>query len=147
MADKVRFYTQYDPPPATGTGDFEPSLTRQEFLQESDINNILKQYQTQGILPETRPDGVYADFTDPAYADYQQAQNMVLEAQYLFERIPAKVRERFNNDPASLILFVQDPTNQEEAHKLGLLRDDYKSPSTPPEPTKGATAPQTPTAT
>lgn len=135
----MKIHTQFDPPPDPGIGDFEPSLTRQEFLDESDVNNIINSYQTDGILPTTRPDGTYADFTDPALQDYQHAQNLVLQAQYDFQRLPARVRERFGNDPASLILFVQDPANQKEAFELGLLREDYKSPSEPPtpqEPTK-----------
>lgn len=128
----MKIHTQFDPPLDPGQGDWDPSLTRQEFLEESDVNNIINQYQTQGILPTTRPDGTYADFTDPAFTDYQHAQQLVLDADYAFAQLPARVRERFGNDPASLILFVQDPANQEEAHKLGLLRDDYKSPSKPP---------------
>lgn len=140
----MKIHTQYDPPDDPGQGTFEPTLTRQEFLQESDINNIINQYQTNGILPDTRPEGTYADFTAPELADFQRAQNLVIEAENAFNALPAKVRERFRNDPASLIDFVQDPANADEAHKLGLLRDDYKSPSAPPEDTKGAPAPKTP---
>lgn len=131
----MKIYTQYDPPPEPATPDWGPSLTRQEFADECDINQILEKYQTQGIVPETNKiQPVYVDLTDPAYMDYQQAMNTVIEADYAFNRLPAKVRERFNNNPADLIMFVQDPANIQEAHKLGLLRDDYKSPSTPPEP-------------
>lgn len=131
----MKIHHQFDPPPDQGVGDFGPSLTRQEFLEESDINQIIKQYQTHGVLPDTRDAAPqYADLTDPAFTDYQAAMNLVLEADYAFSRLPAKVRERFGNDPASLILFVQDEKNAKEAHELGLLRDDYKSPSAPPEP-------------
>lgn len=137
----TKIYTQFDPPPDPGHPDFGPSMTRQEFLEESDVNHIIDSYQTDGVIPTTRPDGVYADFTDPAYTDFQRAQNTVLEAQYMFEQLPARTRERFGNDPASLILFVQDPANQAEAHKLGLLRDDYKSPTAPPAPPPTETKP------
>lgn len=131
----MKIHTQYDPPEAVPQTDFEPSRTRQEFLAESDINQILNQYQTSGVLPDLNPGTPqYADLTDPIFSDYQTAMNTVLEADYAFSRLPAKVRERFSNNPADLILFVQDPANLEEAHKLGLLRDDYKSPSTPPAP-------------
>lgn len=132
-----RIYTQYDPPPADSIDDWGPSKTRQEFREESDVNNIIKQYEQHGILPMER-DGIptYADFTDPVFTNYQLAQNIVVGAREMFMALPAKTRERFNNDPASLIDFVQDPANLMEAEKLGLLRDDYKSPSAPPEPTE-----------
>ena len=130
--EQPKIYTQFDPPPSIGKDDFGPSMTRQEFADESDINNILNQYATHGVVPETRDGALFADFTDPAYTDFQRAQNMVVEANYLFEALPAKVRERFNNDPASLILFVQDDANRKEAELLGLL----KPPEPTPEPVK-----------
>lgn len=114
--------------------DFGPSKTKQEFLEESDINNILERYEATGLAPQNPNAGMYGDFSDPALQNYQEAMNMVIGAQELFERLPPKTRERFANDPANLIMFVQDPNNQAEAHQLGLLRDDYKSPSAPPAP-------------
>jgi len=139
----MKIYTQYDPPPADSVEDWGPSLARQEFKEESDINNIVGQYEKHGILPEVRNAmPVYADFTDEAFRDFQRAQNIVVGARELFEALPAKTRERFNNDPAALFEFVQDPENLPEAFKLGLLREDWKPatapPATPPagEPTK-----------
>lgn len=130
-----KIHTQFDPPHDEGIKNDLPSLTRQEFLEETDINNILDQYETSGVIPESRPgEPQYADLTDPIFTDYQRAQNIVIDAQYAFERIPAAIRERFNNDPASFIAFLQDEKNREEADKLGLLRPDWrpKPVATPP---------------
>lgn len=127
----TRIYTQYDPPPDEGINDFGPSLARQEFAEESDINNIIDQYETNGILPDTRPEGLYADFTDPVLSNYQEAQNIVVGARELFERLPAKIRERFHNDAASLIEFVQDPDNRDEAIRLGIVNQP-PNPVAPP---------------
>lgn len=134
-----RIYTQFDPPPDQGVSNDEPSKTRQEFLEESDINHIISQYETSGILPETNgavPQ--YADLTDPIFSDFQRAQNIIIDANEAFEALPARTRERFLNDPARLIAFVQDPKNQLEAAELGLLREGWKPPETPkpPEPVK-----------
>lgn len=118
----TKIHTQFDPPPVDGISEFGPSLTRQEFAEESDINHIIDQYRTNGILPDTREEGVYADFTDPLLTNFQEAQNIVVGAREAFERLPAKLRERFHNDAASLIDFVQNPDNQEEAIRLGILR-------------------------
>lgn len=125
-------HTQYDPPQEDTVDDFGPSLTRQEFLEESDINNIIDQYETNGILPDTKPEGLYGDFTDSRLTNYQEAQNIVVGARELFERLPAKIRERFHNDAASLIEFVQDPENREEGVRLGIINPPPKPVATPP---------------
>lgn len=138
-----KFSTIYEHHDGPELKEFEPSKTKQEFLEESDVNFIVNQYETTGMGPS--PSGkepVYGDFSDPAFQDYHQAVNTVLSADELFRRLPARTRERFANDPVNLILFVQDPNNQKEAHDLGLLRDDYQSPSAPPAP--GPAEPPTP---
>lgn len=134
----TRIYTQFDPPPDEGIHNDQPSLTRQEFLEEADINNIVGQYETSGILPETNPAAPqYADLTDPVFTDYQRAQNIVIDANQAFEALPARTRERFLNDPARLIAFVQDDRNTAEAAELGLLRPDWKPPQPAPPPDGG----------
>lgn len=132
---KIAFSTEFDRHQGPEISDFGPSLTKQEFLDESDVNNIINQYETTGIGP--MPSGaepMFGDFSDPALANYQDSLNIVRGSQELFAALPARVRERFANDPVNLILFVQDPANLKEAHELGLLRPDYKSPSEPPPP-------------
>lgn len=129
-----KFSTQYDHHDGPEIKDFGPSLTKQEYAEESDINFIINQYETTGIAPAgPGREPIFGDFTDPTLTDYQQALNTVQGARELFERVPAKVRERFHNDPAELIAFVQDDRNIDEAFQLGLLRPDYVSPSRPPD--------------
>lgn len=119
--------------PGIDCSNDEP-ITKQEFREESDINHILDHYQTDGLLPLGRgtKEAMYGDFSDPALQNYHEALNIVLSVDQLMGRLPAKVRERFGNDPASLLDFVQDNANRTEALELGLLNPDYKSPSAPP---------------
>ena len=56
-----------------------------------------------------------------ALPDYQSALNIVQEAQASFDALPSTVRERFSNNPGSLISFLADPSNRDEAIKLGLV--------------------------
>lgn len=132
----IKIHTAFDLPDDVPLKDFEPTKTKQEFLEESDVNNILDQYETSGVIPETRPgEPAYADFTDPVFSDFQRAQNIVIDANYSFQALPARVRERFNNDPAALIAFVQDDSNRKEAEELGLIREDRMAPpAAPPAP-------------
>lgn len=124
MGKTFRIRTQFDTDPDPGIANDEKSLTRQEFLAESDINNIIDQYQADGlaIMSGQTREAVYGDFTDPAFQDYHQAVNLVLKADQDFNSLPAKVRERFANNPAVLIQFLNDPANLEEARNLGLAK-------------------------
>ena len=97
----------------------EPSLTQQHFKDETDINNILRQFNITGMLPEAPLSPRYGDFS--GIVDYHTALNSVIAAQSEFDGLPAQIRARFNNDPAELIEFLDDEKNRDEAVKLGLL--------------------------
>ncbi len=98
-------------------------MTQQQFKEECDINRIMDRYLRTGVLSDPlslRGPGTYADFTE--MGDYMANMNKVVEAREMFESLPAKVRERFANNPANMIEFVMDSSNKEEAIKLGLLK-------------------------
>ena len=97
----------------------EPSLTQQHFKDETDINNILRQFNITGLLPEQPLSPRYGDFT--GIGDYHSALNAVIAAEDKFLALPANLRARFENDPAQLIAFLSDENNRSEAEKLGLL--------------------------
>jgi len=106
----------------------KPSRTRQEFKDECDINNILRQYGVTGVLTHVnRATPLYEDVTS---YDYQEAMDLVANARSNFDALPSHIRTRFDNDPSKLLDFVQNPLNRAEAHSLGLLRPDYQPPST-----------------
>lgn len=97
----------------------EPSLAQQHFKDECDINNILRQFNITGLLPESPLSPRYGDFT--GIGDYHTALNRVIAAQEEFEALPAQIRARFENDPAKLIEFLEDDNNRPEAESLGLV--------------------------
>lgn len=96
----------------------DPTLAQQQFKEESDINNILKQFNITGQLPQGVSMPQYGDFSE--VTDYHTALNLVIKADDAFMALPAHVRARFNNDAGELVAFVSDPSNNEEAQKLGL---------------------------
>lgn len=97
----------------------EPSLAQQHFKDECDINNILRQFNITGLLPQSPLSPRYGDFT--GIGDYHTALNRVIAAQEEFEALPAQIRARFENDPAKLIEFLEDDNNRPEAESLGLV--------------------------
>lgn len=97
------------------------SLTKQSFRDESDINMMMDRFQKTGVLDEDRvPVGArYIDCT--GILSYQESLQVVTEAEEAFNGLDAKVRRRFDNDPAQMIAFLQDPASEAEARDLGLL--------------------------
>ena len=105
----------------------DATLAQQHFKDECDINNILRQFNVTGLLPEAPLSPRYGDFS--GITDYHTAMNAVIAAEDGFMALPADLRARLQNDPAQLIDFLSDENNRSEAEKLGLL-DAQKTEST-----------------
>jgi len=120
------------------TGEILPSMTKQSEMDACDIHNVLKQFSPAGLqqlIAENQARGQYADV--PESVDYQEALNTVIAAETAFSSLPAKVRERFYNDPARFLQFMGNPDNVEEMIALGLA-DDKRAPEPATPPTGGA---------
>jgi len=113
---------------ATGLSCPEPTLAQQHPKDEVDINNILYKYTQTGILPIGSHEPAYGDFS--MVNDYHTAMNAIKNAQNAFNDLPAVLRERFANDPANLIDFLNDDNNRSEAEKLGLIIPSSPVPET-----------------
>ena len=97
-----------------------PSLTQQQFKDQCDVNKIIAKYKTTGEWTHlTKKGGVYADVS--SIKDYHQSLQKVLDANNAFAALPAQIRNRFQNDPAQLLAFLQDPKNHAEGVELGLF--------------------------
>ena len=98
----------------------QPSLTKQSFKDECDVNQVMKRFNKTGVLDHTNPRRpVYADVSN--FTDYQTSVGIVLRAHESFENLPAEIRAKFENDPGKLLEFIDDPANAEEAIELGII--------------------------
>lgn len=127
-----------------------PSRTVQSGKDDANINVIVKRFGLTGQIKPNNVQPFYGDFS--GVDDYQDAHNRLIAAKAAFAELPATTRERFANDPANLIRFVNNNDNYEEAKKLGLLRPVEAvpepmpvrvivDPSAPPAGGQGASAP------
>jgi phage internal scaffolding protein len=98
------------------------SMTRQAHKDECDINNIMKRAERTGLADYVNAH--QAQYGDVSSLDFQTAMQTIAEARELFEAMPAKQRDHFNNDPAQFLDFVQDPANREKAIEIGLMTDE-----------------------
>lgn len=97
----------------------EDKITKDEYLEESDINTLMRRYEQQGIRPDAPPHALYQDFATAP--DFMAAQLLVANAVEQFEALSAPVRAEFDNDPEKFLAFVHDPKNLDRAEELGLL--------------------------
>ncbi|UDN67721.1 internal scaffolding protein [robinz microvirus RP_103] len=122
----------------------EPSLTRQEFAEECDINTLMKRYDSHviggpGNLSAKEP--LYFDFADLPQ-DLMGYLRFMDDAESSFMSLPAVVRKEFDNSAMEFIGFASDPSNLEQMRSWGLAppakpaeapREDPSSVSPPPE--------------
>lgn len=97
----------------------DPTLTKQSFAEEVDINTIVRRFNITGQLPTNVRMPSYGDFT--GIFDFHSAMNAIVGARESFEAMPAHVRARFHNDPGEFVDFCADAANRQEAEKLGLI--------------------------
>lgn len=137
-----KFRTAYDRIKTPGLECPEKGRTKQSFKKECDINTILKRMEITGALPEMiKGNPQYGDFS--TVQSYQDSLNTVMFANEQFAALPAKVRNRFSNDPASFLAFTQDPANFKELVKMGLATaTPVEDKKTGPTPDKGPESPQ-----
>lgn len=102
---------------------------------DHDVNKMVQRH----LPPELRP----ANFFDATVLpeDYLEARNLMLQAQESFDDLPARVRDRFKNDPMSVLTFIADPRNRAEAISLGLIAPPPVPPVASPAAAPPAAAP------
>jgi len=122
----MEFRTRYSKRQDNSLKFKDKSLTKQSMKDSCDINNIINRYKKTGILPESK-EGFYADVSE--VKDYHQSLIQVQAAEAAFAALPAKIRDRFKNNPVEMFAFLQDPKNTKEAIELGMVEAPVVIPS------------------
>jgi len=117
---------QYDERPSLASDlsfEGDKGVTKQSDLKDTDINAMFKRFERTGQLPQMiAKEGRYGDFS--AVPDYQEAVLIVRTAEEQFSNLDARLRNRFENDPAKFLVFATDPANMDELEKMGLLKPE-----------------------
>lgn len=110
-------YVQHDPVDFVPQG---PSLTRQEFADECDINVLMAQYEKTGVIN-------HFNSAEPKYYDLTEMPDTLMgslehmkNAEEAFMRLPAHVRREFQNDPLDFVIYATDPNNIGQLREWGL---------------------------
>ena len=118
---KRRFRSAYDGVVlGNGINTGSVSMVQQHLADACDVNLIIKRFATKGEQPIFAKSNLrYGEFHQ--VGSYHEALDIVREAEEMFASLPAKVRQRFANDPEQMMEFVNDSANYDEAVKLGLI--------------------------
>lgn len=117
---------------AAATACEDESLTQQQFAQDCDLNVLALRFGLTGKpLPvEAIDPSYYGDLTE--VPDLRTVLDLANDAKNKFMDLPSKLRTRFDNSPAKLWAFVNDPENADEAVRLGILKQMPLQSETPP---------------
>lgn len=114
----------------TDLSDFGPSLTRQEFSEECDINVIMAQYEKTGVIS-------HVNQREPMYVDYTMIPDDLMGTmaqlklgEEAFMSLPASVRKEFDNNALNFVEFASDPENLDQMREWGLA-PPVKAPDAP----------------
>ena len=119
-------------------------LTEDHHKEECNIKNkilsILRDGDLSGI--NDRPPQSIDLSTVP---DFMQAQQLITEANSMWEQIPAKIRAQFNNDQQTFLEFMHDPKNKTAIGELGfdnsyIVDSVPQSQSTSENPAEGSSS-------
>jgi len=97
----------------------EPSRTVQSEKDACDINRILERFRKTGQISHVASRmPVFGDVSE--IGDFREAVERVERTRDWFVHLPAKVREKFANDPVALMDAISDPARHDELKALGL---------------------------
>lgn len=101
---------------------FKPSMAKQSFKDECDINRVMDRWLKTGVLVHVNK--FHGDYSDVSNfpEDLQAAYEQIRVAEEAFGSLPSLVRKKFRNDPAAFLDFVSKEENREEMYELGLAQ-------------------------
>lgn len=111
-------YNMNEASDASGLKCQDKTLAQQHMADECDINKLVERFVVTGELPQRSLPPLQGDFTN--IPTYQEALNLMIEANQSFMQLPANVRNRFENDPGQFVAFVSDEANRDEMRRMGL---------------------------
>lgn len=127
----MKFNTRYSEKAHATPFEFtKDSMTTQEYGYCTDINNIIEGCYNPFVED---PKDVVKGMQSFSPDDYEKSMFLIADAKSKFEELPSRIRERFNNNPAKLLQFVDNPQNFDEGVNLGIFnpRAEVSSIETP----------------
>jgi len=105
------------------------TMTEQGHLAECDVNNIIKKYDATGLINHINHfEAIYGDVSS---LEFREALDLQMKVGNQFMNLPSDIRTKFDNEPAKLLAFLENPANRDEAVALGLRKGPQMRPVAP----------------
>jgi len=115
--------------------------TKQAFAAECDIMNMIRTYQSRGVVPAINPrEPLYGDFTGTP--DLATILNKAHEIQENFKALPAYVRDAAQHDPVEFMAMFDDVDGREILIEAGANVEHHPDWIAPEEPEPAGPDPQ-----
>ncbi|QXP08131.1 MAG: internal scaffolding protein [Arizlama microvirus] len=137
--EDVRKFTDFHTP--LGPDGRPVYVTEQGHKDECDVNNIIKKYDSTGLL--THVAKFEAVFADVGSVDFKEALDRQIEIGNRFMELPSEIRKTFENNPVNYLSFLEKPENYAKSVEMGLRKAPDPS-QIHPEASKLQKAGQTP---
>lgn len=98
----------------------EPSMTKQNELDNANINSIVKRHMSIETLTEL--DSLELQFGEITSTDLLDAKKMIMESNEAFYKLPSSLRKQFGQDAGAFIDFATDPENLDQMVEWGLAK-------------------------
>ena len=86
----------------------------------------MRKYEKTGLLEHVAKYGPeYANYVGAP--DFKQSMDYIANAHSLFNQVPAKIRDQFDNDAGKYLEFMTNEDNFEAIQELGLPTDHLKA--------------------
>lgn len=117
----------------------EPSMTKQSFKEECDINTIVRRFEATGQIDHINAAAAKGLYTDlPTGLDLQAGLDMIRNAEAAFMALPAAARAHFQNDPVLFVEAMNSPSAEDlevlDRHGLAKRVPDPEPPPAGPKP-------------
>jgi phage internal scaffolding protein len=137
----MEFVSAYSPKLKVELDCGSESMTQQSFKQECDINYILRKARKTGLIEHVNTyQGDYSDVSN--VPTYQEAIQVLQDADHAFSTLPSDIRKRFSNNPQEFLDFVHDPANLDEMKDMGLMKPSAAVVEPAPQPVETQPEPE-----
>jgi phage internal scaffolding protein len=111
----------------------DKSRTKQSFVQETLIQNILRKYRQTGVISHSNQNPVqHGDFIGSM--DYKSSLDRIAEVEEEFASLDADTRKKYENDPLVFLEAVEDGTFEVYQEPIQLELEDAIEASQESEP-------------
>lgn len=98
------------------------TMTKQSFKDSCNINKIMEKYAKSGQMPAINASDQKFEFASSI--SFTESMQIITDASQTFDGLPARMRQRFGNNPALFLEFVENPANRTEMGAMGLLSEE-----------------------